>query len=71
MTKVYAIQTPNFTNSAYTELLNFASGSKIWICTALGAYWFIVRVLRYRRRDGFTRRLNVRTILPVLVTSVF
>jgi hypothetical protein len=49
-------------------LLPFSS-SKIWICTALGAYWLLVRVLRYRRRDSVSRRLNVSKVWPTLMES--
>jgi hypothetical protein len=42
---------------------------KIWLCTALGAYSLLVRVLRYRRRDGVPRRLNVREAAPTLMNT--
>ena len=67
-TRTYAAEATEFKLSAYaTAMLLPLSSSKIWICTALGAYWLLVRVLRYRRRDSVSRRLNVSKVWRTLM----
>jgi hypothetical protein len=61
-------QTNDYTPPTDTKSICFSSYSpKVWTYLALAAYWLLVRVLRYRRRDGVSRRLNVSKVWPTLM----